>query len=80
MTSTKVPIVSARRVHTDLCSDENLMMNKVSAWERELGFDINLKQLMEGFRDLYLLAKVNKHRTFQHRLFHRANVTNIHFS
>ena len=53
-------------------------VDKIRKWSVELGKELSEEDFLKCFKTLYIITNIQKLRSFQYRLLHRAIVTNRH--
>ena len=53
-------------------------INKTNKWELEMNTPLDDTQFKKEFGNIYSCTNVQKYRSFQYRLLHRAVITNVH--
>ena len=74
----KITVSPVKKTYQKLIEDPRIMMDKIKAWEKDLGYDINYNVFVSGFSDLYKVTNIPKFRSFQYRLLTRVIITNVH--
>ena len=63
-------------VYKSLTCDCDKILDKKSAWIRELNVGMSIEEFLSSFRHLYRITNVNKYRSFQYRILNRAIICN----